>query len=82
MDNLDIGVKEIKVVCPGDKLLIMVKGIAGSEEFIKARELITRWLNSGHILFVGENCEVFLVKENCKIELRRKLNDDLKKSQN
>lgn len=75
-------VHDIKVVTPGDKLLIRISGVAGSEEFLKARDLITKWLSQGHVLFVDENCEVFIIQRDAKIELRKRANEEIDKSKN
>ena len=81
MDDIS-KVRDIKVVTPGDKLMIRISGVAGQEQFVKAQQLITRWLDRGHVLFVGENCEVFILQENSKIELREKINEELEKTKN
>lgn len=75
-------IHDIKVVTPGDKLLIRLSGVAGEEEFKNAQKLIVKWLNQGQILFVDKNCEVFIIQKDAKIELKKRANEELDKSKN
>ncbi len=68
-------VSDIKVVNPGDKLLIKLSGSMMDVTWQKSRQTVLDWLNGGHILFVDDSVQVWVVKNEAKIKLERAIND-------
>ena len=73
-------ISDIKVLGPGDKLIIKIKGEPSTREMEQIAEIVDGFLKGkGRALYFNDKCSVYFMKKGSKVLLKDKLNKELEK---
>ena len=73
-------ISDIKVLGPGDKLIIKIKGEPPTKDMIRIAEIVKDFLEGKvKALYFNDKCSIYIMKKGSKALLKDELNKELKK---